>query len=578
MLHYRLILVLAIAAGAVVGCDRPAARESVDGVTPSAGAGWFSELPAGRAVDFHRDAGPEEGYFMPEIMGSGAAFLDYDGDGLLDLFLVGGRWSQGGDRARMQNRLYRQQPDGSFTEVSAAAGLLESRGYGVGIAVGDLDNDGDLDVYVTGFGGDRLWVNQGDGTFADETHSLETINERWGTAAAFFDYDRDGWLDLCVVNYLDYYPGSLCDDGSGRRDYCGPTSFQGTVSRLYRNLGESGGGLRFTDVTVAAGLTAVPGPGLGLLCRDFDGDGRPDMLVANDMSPNTLWMQQADGTFRDEAMLRGVAVNCFGQAEANMGVVCADLDGDGLDDVFITTLRGETSALYLGRPEGQFQDGIAGSGLGPPSLEMTGFGAVSFDLENDGDLDLIVVNGRVKRAPPLKAARSGAFWNDYAEPKQIFVNEGGGHFVDASRAGDLLTQRLDVSRALAYGDLDNDGDFDLVVTSCAGPVRIYQNDVPRKGNWLMVRAVDPALNRDAIGARVEIAAADRRWHREINPSSSYLSSNDFRVHFGLGETRSYDRLIVHWPDGLVEHFSGGATDRHIVVYRGRGSAPPEPGP
>jgi hypothetical protein len=453
------------------------------------------------------------------------------------------------------------------------AGLGETRGYGVGVAIGDLDNDGFPDLYITGYGGDRLLLNNGDGTLTDGTHSLETINERWGTAAAFFDYDRDGWLDLCVVNYLDYFPGSLCDDGSGRRDYCGPTSFRGTVSKLYRNRGEiDEHGLRFSDVTVAAGLAARPGPGLGLLCRDFDGDGRPDILIANDMSPNTLWVQQSDGTFRDEALLRGVAVNRFGQPEANMGVVCGDLDGDGLDDIFITTLRGETNALYLGRPGGQFSDEVAGSGLGPPSLEFTGFGAVAIDLENDGDLDLVVVNGRVKRAPPLKAARLNPFWNDYAEPNQVFLNDGNGHFSNGSEHGGLLTQRVEVSRALAYADFDNDGDFDLLVTNCAGPARMYRNETPREGSWLMVRAIDPLLNRDAIGARVEVSAAGRQMHRQVNPSSSYLSSNDFRIHFGLGETSNYDRLTIRWPDGFSESFPGGAANRHIVLFRGRGTA------
>ncbi|MGE5193502.1 MAG: CRTAC1 family protein, partial [Deltaproteobacteria bacterium] len=502
----------------------------------SCGEAWFKEISAESGFNFRHDAEDDQSYFMPEIMGSGGAFLDFDGDGRLDVFLVNGRWSHGKEGARTRNSLFRQQPDGSFADVALPAGLADAAGYGVGVAAADIDNDGDVDLYVTAFGGDRLWVNQGDGTFADRTGTLESINERWGTAAAFFDYDRDGWLDLCVVNYLDYFPGSLCDDGSGRRDYCGPTSFSGTASKLYRNLGgEDNRGLRFADVTVATGIASRPGPGLGVSCRDFNHDGRPDIFVANDMSPNTLWIQQPDGTFRDEGMLRGAAVDRFGKAEASMGVAWGDYDGDGLDDLFITTLRGETNLLLLGRSGECFSDETPASGLGPPGLEFTWFGVVALDLENDGDLDLVIVNGRVKRAPPLKTARLNRFWNDYAEPSQIFLNDGGGHFADASREGGEFSARVEVMRALAYADIDNDGDFDLLVTTCAGPARLYRNDTPRKGSWLMLRAYDPALNRDAIGARIEVLVGSRRFHREVNPSSSYLASNDVRVHFGLGD-------------------------------------------
>jgi hypothetical protein len=283
-------------------------------------------------------------------------------------------------------------------------------------------------------------------------------------------------------------------------------------------------------------------------------------------------MQQADGTFREEGALRGVAVDRFGIAEASMGVACDDLDGDGQDDLFITTLRGETNLLLLGRGRGLFSDETAESGLGPPSLEFTGFGTVALDLEDDGDLDLVVVNGRVKRAPPLATARLDAFWNDYAEPNQIYLNDARGHFAEASEFGGPLTNRVDVARALIYGDYDNDGDFDLLVTYSSGPARLFRNDCPRKGNWLLVRAIDPALNRDAYGARIDVAAGEMRQHREVNPSSSYLASNDMRVHFGLGDARQYDRLAVQWPDGLSEEFPAGAANRQVVLYRGRGSS------
>ncbi|MBS0264060.1 MAG: CRTAC1 family protein [Planctomycetes bacterium] len=542
---------------------------------------YFSEIP----IEFH-PAGSHAGvarvgttadrYFMPDIMGPGGALLDFDGDGALDMLLISGHWAGGGDQSRMGLQLLRQTPDGQFQDCSQAAGLGEFQGYGIGVAVADIDNDGDRDFYVTGFGGDRLWINQGDGTFVERTTWMDSLNRRWGTAASFCDFDRDGALDLCVVTYLDYFPGSRCDDGSGRPDYCGPKSFSGTVTRLFRNLGGvDARGFLFHDMTVQGGFPAAPGPGLGLYTHDFDGDGRTDLFVANDMSPNALWIQQTDGSFREEAAIRGVAGDRFGIAPASMGVVCNDLNGDGTADLFITTLRGETNLLLLGRGGGLFSDETASSGLGPLSLEYTGFGTVAFDLENDGDLDLAVVNGRVKRAPPLSTARLDPFWNDYAEPSQLFLNDAHGHFIEASASGGAFTQRVDVARGLILGDIDNDGDYDLLVTYSTRQARLFRNDWPRTGHWLMVRTRDSHGNREGYGAQVEVEIGTRRFIRHVNPSSSYLSSHDVRVHFGLAEATSYDRLTVRWADGPVEDFVGGPADRELVIERGRGTLRPE---
>ena len=553
----------------------------VAGCTPSgsspafpeaSGVPWFTDITEAAGLVFVHDHEPQESYFMPEIMGSGGGFLDYDGDGWLDIVLLNGSWSEGANSSRMRNRLYRQRAEGVFEDATRAAGWTDVTGYGVGLAAADVDNDGNIDLYVTGFGGDRLWLNNGDGTFSEGTDFLETVNHRWGTAAAFFDYDGDGWLDLYVVNYLDYYPGTQCDEGTGRIDYCGPKSFSGTVGKLYRNLGGvDDRGRMFTDATLDSGIAAHPGPGLGLICRDFNGDLKPDVYVANDMSPDLLWIQQPDGTFREEGVERGIAYNRLGQAEASMGIISGDLDGDGIFDLFLTNLRGETNTLFLGTREGFFTDATAGSGLGPASLAYTGFGVVALDIEFDGDLDLIVVNGRVKRGPPLGDSL-GAFWSDYAQPHQIYLNDGHGRFADASSNGGELTARLDVARAIVSGDLDNDGDLDLLVTSCAGRARLFRNDTPRTGNWLMVRACDHGTNRDAIGTKLFVKTARGTVCREVDRSSGYLSSHDPRVLFGLGDCDGFDEILAIWPDGSTEEFAGGPANRELVLVRGRGRA------
>jgi hypothetical protein len=520
--------------------------------------------------------GPEapSTFEMPDIMGNGAAFVDYDGDGLLDLFLLGGVFDSR-SAPRMRNQLFRQMPEGSLTDVSSSAGLEEVEGYGIGIAVGDVDNDGDLDLYLTCLGPDHFLLNNGDGTFTDRSELFETANERWSTAAAFCDYDRDGFLDLFVVNYVDYYPGTQCEEGDLRIDYCGPNSFAGTTCRLYRNLsGADQRGLMFSDVTAESGIAADSGPGLGLVARDFNDDGRLDFYVGNDMRPNRLWIQQSDGTFIDEAVVRGIACNGQGAPQASMGIAWGNLSGQGNCDVFITNLRGEMNILYGGSADGQFTDLTVPSGVGQPSLTRTGFGVIAADLELDGDLDLVLVNGKVKRGSALPGAVLSRHWNQYAEPGQILLSDGRGRFSDASSIAGPIASHVEVSRALAAGDFDNDGDLDFLVTSCGGPARLYRNDAPRRGHWLSVRAFDRALNRDALGAIVFIEAGGAEFRREINPSSSYLASNDFRAYFGTGSAGRFTSLRVRWPDGLEEVFSGGDVDRHLIVYRGTGRALP----
>jgi hypothetical protein len=544
-------------------------RPSEGSATPP----WFQDVTAESGIGFTHDAGPIGGYFLPQIMGSGAALFDFDNDGRLDIYLL-----QNGGPGGARNRLYRQLSSGTFQDVSGGSGL-DVAGYSMGVAIGDVNNDGLPDVLVTGYKGIRLFLNNGNGTFTDVTRESGLENPLWGMSASFFDYDRDGWLDLVVVNYVDYDPSRQCDGPSGQRDYCGPNVFPGTVTKLFRNVGHGSNlaappserVVRFQDVTASCGLGRKPGPGLGVLCADFNGDGWPDILVANDGKPNHLWINQTDGTFREEAEARNLAYNGQGMAQGNMGIAAGDTHGDGLFDIFITHLTDETNTLWRQGPRGLFQDRTVAAGLTGSRWRGTGFGTVLADFNHDGALDLALVNGRVLRGPGSGHAGPDSFWCPYAERNQLFTNDGTGRFRDLSLT-DPFGKPAGVSRGLAYGDIDGDGAIDLLVTTVGGPARLYRNVAPREGHWLLVRAVDSARHRDAYGAVVTVDAGDRRWVGTINPASSYLCSNDPRAHFGLGLADRVDLIRVRWPDGdtAEEVFLGGAVDRLVVLSRGDG--------
>jgi hypothetical protein len=520
---------------------------------------------------------------MPQIMGSGAALLDFDNDGRLDIFLL----QSGGPDSRSTNRLFRQDSKGRFSDVSKGSGL-DVAGYGTGVAVGDVNNDGRPDVFVTEYGRIRLFLNRGNGTFTDVSREAGLDSVLWGASACFVDYDKDGWLDLVVVNYVTYDAKTLCYDGQGRRDYCHPRQFPGSVTKLYRNQGsgvrgqESGvrsqqaakGGVRFEDVTQKAGLGRLTGPGLGVACADFNGDHWPDIFVANDGQPNRLWINQHNGTFKDEAVERGIAYDGMGQAPANMGVALGDVDGDGLFDVFVTHLTSEIHTLWSQKPRGMFGDRTMPAGLAPAGSRGTGFGTVLADFDHDGALDVAVVNGRVARGKPFAEETLGPFWSQYAERNQLFANTGTGRFQDISAGNKTLCGAPGVYRGLACGDIDGDGKLDLLVTSLAGPARLYRNVAPSRGHGLLVRASDPALKRDAYGAEISVRAGERRWIRWNNPGYSYLCSNDPRAHFGLGPIERVDAIDVLWPDGTRETFPGWAADQGVEVVLRKGTGKP----
>jgi hypothetical protein len=529
---------------------------------------WFRDDTAAVGLDFRHETGPVGKFFMPEMVGSGVALLDFDNDGRFDLYFI----QNGGPSSTARNRLYHQLKDGRFEDVSAGSGL-DISGWSMGVAVGDFDNDGLVDVYVSQYGGGRLFHNCGGGKFEDVTKSAGVVNSGWGTSCCFVDYDRDGWLDLVVVNYIDYDPTRACGGASGKPDYCGPSGFQGTAMRLYHNRGcDSAGHWRgFEDVTHAAGVDKR-GPGLGVVCADFNGDGWPDILVANDQQANHLWINRHDGTFVDEAVLRGVAFNGQGKAESNMGVTLGDTSGSGRLDLFITHLTEETNTFWQQTTTGFYQDRTLACGLATRHWRGTGFGTMFIDFDLDGAVDLAIANGRVARSggEPPPAEDLDPYWKPYAERNQLYQNDGHGRFKDISRGNSAFCGSLAVGRALLWGDFDDDGRVDLVVTNVAGPARFYRNVATKRGHWLLVRAFDPRLHRDAYGAVVTVQAGSHRWVSLANPGQSYLCSGDPRTHFGLGTVDRLDQIRIDWPDGGSEVFPGSEVDRVLRLERGKG--------
>jgi hypothetical protein len=532
-------------------------------------APWFEDATGELGIDFVQDAGPvDDRYFMPQIVGSGVAVFDFDGDGLLDLYFL----NNGGPKGK-RNRLYKQLPSGKFKDVSRGSGL-DFAGHCMGVAVGDVNNDGKPDVLVTLYTGVRLFLNNGDGTFTDVTVQAGLVNPLWATSAAFVDYDRDGRLDLIVTSYVAYDPSQGCKNPSGEGDYCAPKTFRGTSSKLFKNVTQPGGPVKFLDVSFESGIGRKPGPGLGVVCADFNGDGWPDVFIANDGLPNHLWINQKDGTFKEEAVARGLAYNAMGQAEANMGIGWGDVDGDGLQDVFVTHLASETNTVWKQGPRGLFRDQTIHSGMHRPRWRATGFGTVLADFDQDGWLDAAIANGAVDKSPPTPDSPLGPFWGRYAQRNQLFANDGQGRFRDLSPFNAPLCGVANIGRGLAVADLDNKGPLWLIVTSVAGKARLFRNVAPDRGHWLGVRCLEPGSKRDALGAEVTVRAGGRAWVRTLQSAGSYLCSNDPRAHFGLGRAERYDAVEVIWPDGSKERFPGGAVDRHVRLIRGEGKALP----
>ncbi|MFN0084163.1 MAG: CRTAC1 family protein [Blastocatellia bacterium] len=526
---------------------------------PAAQRPLFVDAAARAGLAFRHFTGATGELYMPEIMGAGAALLDYDNDGDLDVYLIQGRVlneKKGLNDARFPvpkgwrpgNRLFRSEriPGGAlkFTDVTEASGAGFD-GYGMGAATGDYDNDGDVDLYLTNFGGNALLRNNGNGTFTNVTRESGVDDPRWSASAAFLDYDRDGDLDLFVCNYLDFTVrgNKRCLAPTGEPDYCAPNVYRPQPSRLFRN---EGGG-RFADATQAAGLGAAFGPALGVASADFNGDGWTDIYVANDGAANLLWVNRGDGTFEERGLMAGAAYSADGAARAGMGLAVNDFDNDGDEDILVTNLTRQGSTLFRNDGTGRFEDATIDQNLAQPSFLSTGFGVAWFDYDQDGWRDAFAANGAVTLLPGLRGQPY-----PYRQANQLFHNEGGKGFREVTNAAGPPFRLSEVSRGAALGDLDNDGDLDLLVTNNNGPVRLLLNQAAAGAHWLQVRVLD-ATNRDALGARVALLRPEGRqlWNR-VHTDGSYLSASDPRVHFGLGAESGHISIGVLWTDGTRE--------------------------
>jgi hypothetical protein len=524
----------------------------------------LTEITDTANFDFVHDPAPDGKYYMPESIGSGGAFLDYDNDGDLDIYLLNGSYHDHLEMNRppLRNRLFRQESNRTFNEVTDASGLGD-KGYGMGVAIGDIDNDGYVDVYISNDGPDALYHNNGDGTFSEITPKSGIANPDWGVSVTFLDYNLDNYLDIFVTNYVNFDTSVICTDRVGKQDYCGPQGFRGYADRLFRNNGD----LTFSDVSAESGIANQTSAGLGVLSADFNNDSYPDIYVSNDRKYNQLWLNQKDGTFKDHALMLGTAINGLGMAEASMGIAFGDVENDGDFDLFLTHFRGETNTFFRNSGQIGFQDDTTPAALAVASLPYTGFGTGFFDYDHDGDLDLAIVNGRVARGPVLTSRSSTMYWDHYAEPNLFFENNGQGKFKNISASVSAFTGRIENSRTLLFGDIDNDGDVDLLVTNEGGRARLYRNDAVKSGKWLLVRAIDPLLNRDMYGAKVTVYTDQGEFVRLINPGYSFCASNDPRAHFGLGNCQYIERIRIDWPGGTTNFYTDIKPNQLIVLYR-----------
>ncbi len=567
----------------------PAALNPVLAEASSSRSAGFVDVASRAGLLVPNTCGPvHDKKHLLEMTGCGVAFFDYDHDGWLDLLFLNGASFRPASGAQPTNCLFRNNRDGTFTEVTANAGLIRT-GWGQGCCVGDYDNDGYDDLFLTYWGQNALYRNRGDGTFEDVTVKAGLVlkERRWNTGCCFLDYDRDGYLDLFVANYIQFAPeidpgigGSVYCQLNGRATACGPRGFDGGTNLLYRNRGDG----TFEDVTAKAGIDVPSGPrpagfashgwrprgsyGFAAVAADFDDDGWPDIYVACDSAPSLLYLNNRDGTFRECGVDAGCAFNEDGREQGGMGVAAGDYDGDGRLDLIKTNFSDDTMSLYRNLGGGLFEDATARAGLAA-NTRYLGWGAGLVDIDNDGWKDIVLVNGHIY--PEVNA------WFrhlHYKDRKLVYRNLGNGRFADISdEAGPGISLERS-ARGCAFGDFDNDGDIDVVISNINDLPSLLRNDFKSPGtsenHWIKVKCIGVVSNRSAIGARVRVSAGGRTQIDEVQSGSSYLSQNDLRLHFGLGRAKVVDRLEVRWPNSKVETFTNLAADRIYTIIEGRG--------
>jgi hypothetical protein len=521
----------------------------------------FLDVAPKAGIEFKHQRGASDKKHLVETMGSGCALLDYDSDGLLDVLLINGGTTPDSlvKEPMRPHALYRNLGNGQFKDVTAQAGLIGNGSYGQGVAVGDYDNDGHPDVYVTNFGPNILYRNNGNGTFSDVTERAGVSAPGLSSSAAFFDFDNDGYLDLYVANYLNYrYEANPACVEKHIRSYCHPRYFPGITPNLYRNLGDG----RFQDVSEKSGLGRLEGKSLGVVAADIDGDGWMDIYVANDTTRNFLLKNNGNGTFADMTLLSGTGYNSEGEAEAGMGVDASDYDGDGLVDLVVTNYDLETNALYRNEGGWQFSDQRWSAGVAKADHRFLGFGTGFFDFDNDGDRDLLVVNGHVlDNVELIREALT------YAQPNQLLENRSG-TFVENLEFLRYSSLSPRVGRGAAFGDVDNDGDLDVLISNSGQTPTLLINQVGQKKSWVLLKLIGTRSNRDGVGAKIVITTDQLSQTDQVTGGGSYLSASDSRAHFGLGDSETIKTLKIRWPSGTEELFRDLRTNRVIEIKEG----------
>jgi len=542
-----------LGAGAATALDRFFPQHLLAGGVPDAGPSFLlKDVSKAAGIDFKHNSGAYGGKLLPETLGSGCAFLDYDGDGYQDILLVNSMDWPGRKRSRSTLKLYRNNRNGSFADVTKAAGL-DVELYGMGVAIGDYNNDGFPDVLITCVGQNRLFQNTGKGTFVDVTKASGLVGRQaFSTSAVWFDYDRDGLLDLFVCNYVNWSPEHdvFCSLDGKNKSYCTPEAYRGETCWLFHNRGNG----TFEDVTAASGIFDTSSKSLGVAMIDFDQDGWPDLFVANDTQPNKLYRNLRNGKFKDAALEAGLAFSNEGKARAGMGVDVGDFENSGRPGIAITNFDNEMVGLYRSPAAGQFDDVSLAAGVGGPSKTTLGFGCGFADLDLDGRLDLVVANGHIDDTVRNIRGNVG-----YAQPPHLFLNLGKGKFQDtaATDGGDFAVPR--VGRGLAFGDFDRDGDVDILLTTNNGPAYLFRNDVQSLNKSLRLYMTGTKSNRDAIGTVVRIFHAGVSQMRVVRSGSSYLSQSERALTFGVGKADRVDRITVEWPSGATQEFTKIAT-------------------